>query len=250
MEPRSGQPGKPKYEVGIKTTNPEEEHIFYFSTTMALGLENVPTADLGSVDMEVMFNILLINPELAEFVAGKWEDRAAAAVESRAVGHIKSKPFKVLQAEKDTKAKDELVDEIGKANETQSSESGTKGLVPSYGIYIDGPTVKNFDVNEEGGAKELTAALRQQEIEKINLDTERTKAEQAKVRGDGRAKERQAEAAGIRTTVEAWTIDAAGPAIAMAEAIKEAQPSVIGGNVMAGINTEPRPRKERKDKPK
>jgi len=236
--------GKTEYSVTRKETKKEEEHIFYFATTMAVNLETVPTKDVFPAQMKIVFNVLLIHPEKAEFTAGKWEVQAVAAVRARALQYIQSKSLAELRKERDTDKTEDFVDAILKANEKQAGETGTVGLFPEYGIVIQGPYYEDFDL--ESGDKEMVDALKRQQIAKEDLVTEKTLAEKAKVRGQGKAQERQAEAEGIRTTVEAWGSDPAGITVVMAEAIKEAQPSVIGGNVMAGISTEPKPRPKKK----
>lgn len=237
-------PGKTEYGVIRKETKKEEEHIFYFATTMAVGLETVPTADAFPAQMKIVFNVLFIHPEKAEFTAGKWEVQAVAAVRARALQYIQSKKLAELRLERDRDRTNDFVDTILKANEKQGGETGTVGLLPEYGVMIQGPYYEDFDL--ESGDVDMVNALKRQQIAAEDIKTAQLRAQEATELGKGEANRRREAAVGIRATVEAWGTDPVGATVAMAEAIKEAQPSVIGGNIMAGVNQEPRPRKPKK----
>jgi regulator of protease activity HflC (stomatin/prohibitin superfamily) len=211
-------PGTAKYGIVRKETKKEEEHIFFFSTTVAVDLETVPTKDNYPAQMKVVENFLLINPEKAEFVAGKWEIQGIAATRARAREYIASKTVHELRDERDDQDRGDFVDAILRANEKHEGESGTIGLVPEYGVMIQGPYYIDFDL--ESGDKEMTDAMKRQMIAKEDVITARTRADEAAELGKADANRRREEAAGIRATVAAWGTSPAGAQVAMAEAIK------------------------------
>lgn len=221
--------------VITKETKPGEEEIFYFATTMAFSFDKIPTKDFGSAEGQVVFNTLMINPEKAEFLAGKPEIQVMAAVRSRNRDFVTSKTTVELQQERDERKMGGLVKTILLANKTQEEDLG---LLPAYGMMVQGPRFEDYDFVEEGGAKDVIEARRRLVIANIDVETAKTKANEAEERGKGKARERQAEVTSIRATVEAWGTHRVGGTVAMAEAIKEAKPKAVGGNIIAGINTD------------
>lgn len=221
MDTRRVGNDKAKFDIKVKETKVEEEHIFYFSTEMALSLDKVPTQKMGSADVKVGFTTLLINPELAEFLAGKWETQAISAVRSRAKEHIASKTLEQLRNEQDTDKKDEMVDRILMVNDTQAGESATVGLIETYGVMIQSPRFEDFDFNEEAGPQEVVEALRRKAVAETNLETARIDANTAEERGKGKARERKAEAEGIAVEFAARMSVDEGAELTLAEAIRE-----------------------------
>lgn len=226
------KPGKTEYGIVRKETKPEEEHIFYFATTIAIDLETIPTKDNYPAQMKLVENVLLIHPEKAEFVAGKWETQAVAATRARAREYIAGKTVEELKVERDTDNKQEFVDYILVANST----AATIRLVPDYGVMIQGPYYVDFDL--ESGDLEMTAAMKRQMIASEDIKTAKLRAQEKTELGKGDANRRTEEAHGIRETIAAWGSNPVGGTVAMAEAIKEAKPKAIGGGIIAGIDVE------------
>ncbi len=234
MPAKTGE--EPKYGLVGKKTKDGEEHVFYFSTSMGIGLDNVPVKEMGSADGSIIFNALLIDPVKAEFGAGKWETRIASAVRTRGREFFARKTLDELREERDTKRRDDFPDYILLANEKQRSETGTVGLIDQYGVAVEGPTLEDFRYDEGAGAKEIVDARREEEVSVINIRTERNRAKQAEVRGRGKANERKKEAEGIKETVEAWGKHKVGGTVVMAEAIRNGSLRAFGGNIMASVD--------------
>jgi regulator of protease activity HflC (stomatin/prohibitin superfamily) len=254
-----------EYGLVHKETKPEEEHIFYFSTTMAVDLETIPTKDNYPAQIKLVFNVLNIHPERAEFLAGKWETQAVAAVKARAREYIARMPVAELRKERDTDKTDDFMDHILFANQgnPEAKETGTIKLLPEYGVLIQGPQYVDFDL--ESGDKEMTDAMKRQMIasedektaeilkRKIRIDAEAEK-EKRKIEAEGTRDARKAEAEGIRAEYAARMSVKEGAALSMAEAIRVSQPRYISlgadgrGGIMIGVDAD-KPDSKPDDKP-
>lgn len=243
---KSTVPGKePQYGIVAKETKPGEEHIFYFATTMAFGF-NFPTKDLGAASGTIVFNLLIVHPEKAEFIAGKFEVQGVAALRSRTRDHVTGKTFPHLLAERDTQGTKDLVDNLLRANDTQPGETATLALEPAYGIRAEGPRFEDFDLSEGEGGKSIADARRRLEVAKVDLKTENVKAKQAKVRGQGLGDARVAEAEGIKAEFAARTSVRGGAELSMAEAVRAQQQLRYlalgqGGGANIAVQDEPDP---------
>lgn len=238
----------------IKTESKQgEEHIFYFSTTVALELVTIPTKDNYPAQMKVVENLLLIHPEKAEFLAGKWEVQGIAATRARAREFIARKKVAELRDERDGNKKDDFVDAILKANRNIPGETGTVGLLDEYGIIIQGPYYVDFDL--ESGNQAMTEAMQKQMIAAEDIKTARLRKEETvikaeaekeriRIEAEGARDARKAEAEGIRAEFAARTSVKEGAELSWAEAVKSASPKYISlgrdgkGGIMVGVSEE------------
>jgi len=220
------QKGTSEYGVVSKETKKGEDHLFYFATTMAVELRNVPTKNNFPANIILIFNVLLISPRKAEFLAGKWEIQAIAAVTARAREYISSKTADELREERDEVGPDDFLDHILLANNVVEGETGTIGLLPAYGIMIQGPRYTNFDL--ESGKKEMVDAMQRKIIAEKDLETAKVLAKKTVV-------EANAEAKRIDRKYGAIARHKDGAQIATAEAILASSPStlLIGGGMVA-----------------
>ncbi|MDO8565109.1 MAG: hypothetical protein Q7R67_00580 [bacterium] len=220
---KSGE--EPSRKLVLKETKKGEEHIFYFSTPMALNLgtiqpKSAPGTLGGRVTGMVSFNAFMVNPPKAEFIAGKWENQTVGAVRSRIREHVQNKTAETLQSEIDTSGTNEMVDAMARANTKQVGETATVGLIDGQGIKIDSPRFEDFDYVEEGGDKDVADSMRKITIAENELKVEAVNAEKAKVRGTGKAMERKAEAEGIAAEFAARMSVPQGAELSLAEAVR------------------------------
>ncbi|MDP2641872.1 MAG: hypothetical protein Q8P21_01085 [bacterium] len=244
-----------EYGIVRKETRPEEEHIFYFATTIAVNLETVPTKDNYPAQIKVVENILLIHPEKAEFLAGKWEIRAVAATREQAREYIARKSVDDLKVERNSDNQDDFVDHILFANEgnPETPRSSTARLLPEYGVLIQGPSYVDFDL--ESGDKDMTAAMRRRMIAEEDVKTAGIRMEETVVKAEAEKKKRKieaegtrdarvAEAEGIKVEFAARMSVPEGADLSWAEAVKTAAPKFISlgrdgkSGIMVGVNSE------------
>ena len=224
------KPGSSEYAVVRTETKPGEEHLFYFATTMAIELVNIPTSENYPASITLVFNVLMIHPEKAEFLAGKSDVQAVAAVTARARAYISAKSVKDLRDERDTPGREDMVDFILKANE---DENQTVGLKNGRGLEIQGLFYTGFDL--ESGNKEMNEAMRRNAIAVEDVKTATTRAEETRIKAEAESNRRKIEAEGIRAEFAARGSVPDGGMISMAEAIKEAKPQVIGGSGIVNL---------------
>ncbi len=197
-------PTTKQWEVVAKETKPGEEHLFYFSTTMAIKTEEAPAEGMYPVIAKVVFNILLINPLKAESVAGKWEAQATAAVSEKVREYLGSKKIDDLQKEHDTNKSGEMVDYILAANgpdEGADTSDNKLSLVPAYGIKIQGPRIEELDF--ESGDPEMSKAKREKFIAEQNLLTAEVKRKQTKVEAEAERDNQTIKAEGLKALLRA-----------------------------------------------
>lgn len=212
--------------VKVKEVKESEQHIFFYSTEMAVKLDSIPTADMGgAASGKVSFNVLLIGPEKAEFIAGKWESVALDIAHGRASGYIRSRTLKELQEEKDTEGK-QMLEAILQANDPPNDEDATKSIVEEFGIMIDNPRLVDLDFNEVGDT-EVLQSLKRKTIAENDLKTAEVEEKIAETRGRGKAKE-YGHIAGVP----------GGVSLRWAEAIEETKVKAIDVGVAALIDVE------------
>jgi regulator of protease activity HflC (stomatin/prohibitin superfamily) len=247
------KPNSTEYGVVRKETKLEEEHIFYFATTMAIDLETIPTQDNYPAQMKVVENILLIHPEKAEFLAGKWEIRAVAATREQAREYIASKTVSQLRDERNSDNQDDFVDHILFANEGNrlTPLSSTARLLSEYGVIIQGPSYVDFDL--ESGDEEMTNAMKRQMIASEDVKTAgirkqetivkaEAEKEKRRIEAEGTRNARAAEAEGIRVEFAARMSVPEGADLSWAEAVKSSAPKFISlgrdgkGGIMVGVD--------------
>jgi hypothetical protein len=217
------KPGSNQYGVVRKeTVKDEDDHIFFFSTTVAIDLETIPTKEGYPAQMKVIENILLISPEKAEFLAGKWETQAIAATRTRSREYIARKTVRELRDERDSDNSTDFVDYILFANEGDPSAPRAKTirLLPDYGVMIQGPYYADFDL--ESGDKEMTDAIKRQMIAREDVVTAEIRIEEARNKGKAEAELRTAAAVGIQAENKARMSVPEGADLALSEAIRVA----------------------------
>jgi len=234
-----------KYQIVEKKTKEGEEHIFYFSTTMALDLRTMKTIDRYDTQMKIVFNALMIDLRKAEFVAGKWEVQSMAAPTAKIRLYIARHTQEELFLENDTIEDDgELIDEFLSANNDQGS--GTLGILKAYGIMLSGAYLEDFDIEETPEAKEMLAAKQRQAIAKEDVITAKIRIEEAANKGKAAAAERREAAAGIRDEWEARQSVPEGVQFTWAEAVRNSNLKAFSlglgqdgrGGIIFGINSD------------
>ncbi|MFH1673715.1 MAG: hypothetical protein ABIF87_09880 [Pseudomonadota bacterium] len=201
----------------------------YFRYNMAVEIKAAETFGNFPVDGVIVFTAQVINPVKAFFFAGGWEVQTAAAVTGRFRKYVSDKTIKKLRTEHKSKAST-LVNEIMSLGGRGSGPGGTNepnGLYELFGVEIVDARFVLFDL--VSGDEEMTRAIRAVEIATLQ-------AKANEKRGKGERWLRQERAAGVRAEVEAWGANPVGGTVAMAEAIKEAKPNVLGAGVFASVD--------------
>ncbi|MBI2065645.1 MAG: hypothetical protein HYT68_01070 [Candidatus Zambryskibacteria bacterium] len=216
----------------------------YFRYNMAVQIKAAETIGNFPVDGVVVFTAQLMNPVKAFFFAGGWEAQIAAAVTGAFRKHVSDKTIDALREEHKSGASI-LVKEIktldGRStlNNGQRGSDDSTGLYALFGLQIEDARFVLFDLVT--GDPKMTAAVRAKEIATLE-------AEADKKRGEGEKWRRQERAQGVREEVEAWGSHEVGGQVAMAEAIKEAKPNVLGGGVIASVDATRRPSTQQNNK--
>ena len=197
-----------------------KDHLFFFQTEMVVTLEKIDTDGNVPVDATIPFTARIIDPVLAEFLAGKWEEQATNAVTSAARNHIELQTYNELRLEKDA---DITSSALLKAILAVNS---TLGLTKAFGVEIIQPRLHHFDPSP--GSEEAAAALQMEAIAKPEQAAAIVNAETARIEAQGRAD-------AIKKILEAQDSVPHGPTYAIADAIRESRPStlVIGEGLLA-----------------
>ncbi len=209
-----------EHKMKKKSTTSENDYIFYFSTAMALRIKQISRVTAGSlapapVVLDLSFNSLLINPEKAEFIAGKWEEKVAGALQSRARIYISNKTVDELRAEKDDESLNDLVDELLRANYKSSGgkkgATATVGLIDEFGVKVEALFYEDFQMEE--GDKEIFAAQKRVSIAALAVDESKLFIESEKNKGTAAKERAKEEAIGKQATADVY---ASNPIAALA----------------------------------
>ena len=198
----------------------------FFRYNMATEIRAAETIGNFPVNAVIVFTAQVVNPVKAFFFAGGWETQTTAAVQGRFRRYVSNKRIEDLRREQQAGADAFITTEIMTLSQAGPDGEETTGLFSLFGIKIIDVRFVSFDLVT--GDQAMTDAVRGVEIETL-------KAEAAAKRGDGERQERQNRAAGVKAEVEAWGANPVGGQVAMAEAIKEAKPNVLGGGVIASV---------------
>ncbi len=217
--------GKPtgKYGIvpkvrGVKGKDGDNNPSIFFQYNMATGIEEAETVGNLPVNAVIVFTTRIRNPVKALFFGGSWTVQIVAAIGALFREYVKDKTIETLREEKREGA-GHLIAQI---------KGLSKDLLELFGVEIIDAQFVSFDPVK---IEEMNKALRGVEIATLE-------AKAAEKRGEGKRREREEEAEGIRATVQAWGSDPFGASIAMAEAIKEAKPNVLGGKVLTSVPAE------------
>ncbi|MDP2642134.1 MAG: hypothetical protein Q8P21_02500, partial [bacterium] len=217
---------------GVRGKKGDGPSIF-FRYNMATEIKAAETVGNFPVDGVVVFTAQVMNPVKAFFFAGGWEVQTTAAVQGKFRKYVSDKTIDQLREEHKSGGLT-LVDEI-KALGGRSAVAGVPddptGLFDLFGIEVVDARFVLFDLITGTRDEEMIRATRAEQIAILN-------AKAAAERGKGERQERENRAAGVRAEVEAWGSNPVGGTVAMAEAIKEAKPNVLGGNVMVGVEAD------------
>lgn len=223
---------------GVKGKSGDSPSIF-FQYNMATKIEAAETADNFPVDGVMVFTVQMVDPVQALFFAGGWESQVNAAVQGVFREHVSTRPINVLREEKAGGA-DNLVSKVKALSETSVD---TPGLRQLYGVNIIDARFVEFDLVT--GDEEMTRAVRAVGIAREQAEARREKAKGEKdgaiIEAEGKREALKIEAEGIKEEYAARASQTDGAKFALAEAIKVAKPTVIGGDVLATINAERRP---------
>lgn len=201
----------------------------FFRYNMAVEIKGAETVGNFPVDAVIVFTVQIMNPVKAFFFAGGWEVQTTAAVQGKFRKYVSDKRIDELRQEQKLGGADTLVTtEIKTLSQTGPDGTRETGLYELFGVEIIDVRFVLFDLVR--GDETMTRAVRALEIATLN-------AEASAKDGEGEKRKRENRAAGVRAEVEAWGAHAVGGTIAMAEAIKEAKPKVLGGNIVAGVDT-------------
>ena len=199
----------------------------FFRYNMATEIRAAETIGNFPVNAVIVFTAQVVNPVKAFFFAGGWETQTAAAVQGRFRWYVSNKRIDALRQEQQEEGASAFVTtEIRALSWAGPDGTETTGLFNLFGIEIIDARFVLFDL--VGGDEAMTKAVRAVEIATLEADAD------AK-RGEGERRKRQERAAGVRAEVEAWGANPVGGQVAMAEAIKDAKPNVLGGGVIASV---------------
>lgn len=205
---------------GIKS-KPGSTPSIFFRYNMATKIEAAETIGNFPVDGIIVFTVQIKNPSKAFFLAGGWESQTVAAVQGTFREYVSSRNIETLREEVRGRT-GSLVESI---KETCRNPTG---LTELYGIDIIDTRFVSFDITT--GDPVVSEAIVAKEVAILQ-------AEAAAERGKGERQERIERSIGIRAEVEAWGSNPTGGTVAMAEAIKEARPNVIGAGVIASVDS-------------
>jgi len=216
---------------GMKDQKGNTPSIF-FRYNMAVGVNAAETIGNFPVNAVIVITAQLTNPVKALFFAGGWESQTTAAVQGKFRKYVSSKRIEDLRKEREgvgeTGVDSFLATEIKALSSIGQDNLETTGLFNLYGVEIIDARFVEFDLVT--GDTAMTDATRALEVETL-------KAAAAAKRGDGQRQERENRAAGVRAEVRAWGADPVGATVAMAEAIKEAKPNVLGAGVVVSAES-------------
>lgn len=190
----------------------------YFQYAMAVEVKAAETVGNFPVDAVIVFTVQIVNPVRAFFFAGGWEVQVSAAVTGRFRKHVADMTIDQLRQEQKASGATSVVDEILGLSDD---------LYDKYGVKIIDARFVQFDL--VGGDTPMSKATQAKEIARLEKEADL-------LRGEGERDKRRAQAEGIQATVLAWGAHEVGGTVAMAEAIKEAKPNVIGGGVIASVD--------------
>lgn len=197
----------------------------FFQYNMAADIEAAETVGNFPVDAVIVFTAQIINPVKAFFFAGGWEVQTTAAVAGLFRKHVAGLNIDQLREEQKVVGTTQLVEKIKSLND------GNSGLYELFGVKIIDARFVQFDLVSGDRDEEMIVATRATEIARLQAQADQH-------RGEGERNKRVARAVGVKAEVEAWGSNAVGGTIAMAEAIKEAKPNVLGGSVIASVDSE------------
>lgn len=185
---------------------------FFFNTVMSIDIEEAEDAGGIPINVQVTFTLRLIDPIKAEFTVGKPEDQASSAVKAIVRLYVGKQKFNDLR------------------NTTR--ELPTEDLIAQCGFEIVGLRLESFTLANE--ADDYVKATRQQEVNTLNAEAAKKKAEEIGTLA-------QAEANKIRLRNEARSATPNGHIYAVADAIVQTGLStlVIGDAMMAITPTPP-----------
>jgi len=200
----------------------------FFRYNMATEIRAAETIGNFPVNAVIVFTAQVVNPVKAFFFAGGWEAQTTAAVQGRFRRYVSDKRVEDLRQEQQARTSALVTTEIKSLSLAGPDGMAETGLRYLFGIEIIDARFVEFDLVSGDKDEAMLNAIRAVGI------AER-EAEAAAKRGDGERQERQNRAAGVRAEVEAWGAHPVGGQVAMAEAIKEAKPNVLGGGVIASV---------------
>jgi len=199
----------------------------FFRYNMATEIRAAETIGNFPVNAVIVFTAQVVNPVKAFFFAGGWETQTAAAIQGLFRRYVSNKRIDALRQEQQEGGAGAFVaTEIRALSRIGPDGTETNGLYNLFGIEIIDARFVLFDL--VGGDEAMTKAVRAVEIATLEADAD------AK-RGEGERRKRQERAVGVKAEVEAWGANPVGGQVAMAEAIKEAKPNVLGGGVIASV---------------
>ncbi|MDP3763838.1 MAG: hypothetical protein Q8Q92_04360 [bacterium] len=200
----------------------------FFRHNLKLEIKTAETVGNLPVSAVIVYTVHIINPVKAFFFAGGWEAQVNAAVQGRFRKYVSDKRIDQLREEHKSGGLT-LIDEIKALGERDptGTNHNLNGLYALFGVEIIDVRFVLFDLMS--GDEGITRAVRALEIATLN-------AEASAKDGEGERRKRQERAVGVRAEVEAWGANPVGGTVAMAEAIKEAKPNVLGGSVIASVD--------------
>lgn len=203
----------------------------FFRYNMAAKIEAAEILGNVTVDSIVVFTAQLKSPAKALFLAGGWERQLNSAVQSRFRRFASRQSLEGLLQEQVREGQEAdssvLVAEFMDLNLRGTNNQTETSLPNLYGVEIIDVRLVKTDVV---GSEEVKVAVQAEEVA-TRL------AAAARRRGEGDRDERIARAAGVKAEVEAWGASPVGAQVAMAEAIKVAKPNVLGGGVIASVES-------------
>ena len=231
----------PSTEYGLvsKTRGKKKEGelpSIFFRYNMATEVKAAETKDNFPVDAILVFTTQIERPVKAFFFAGGWEVQVNAAVQGLFRQYVSDRTIEVLREEK-SKGDNTLVDQIKELSNGSELEGG---LLELYGVKIIDARFVIFDLVK--GEAEMAEALRAISVAERKAQARVKEAEGKReamiVEADGEKEARIRKAVGIREEVAAWGSHPVGKTVVIGEAIKEAKPKAIGGDIFANINVE------------
>jgi len=216
---------------GVKGKKGDSPSIF-FRYNMATRIEAAETVGNFPVDAVLVFTAQVRNPSLAFFFAGGWESQTTAAVQDCFRKYVSNLTVDELREEvqKDRDEKTSNLRDKGLVSKIKAlgKGNGKNGLLKLFGIKLIDARFVLFDLIADD--PEMTRAVRAVEIATL---TANAKA----IEGDGERRQREARATGVSAEVKAWGAHVVGGQVVMAEAIKVAKPNVLGGSIIASVDS-------------
>lgn len=215
----------------------QKSSVFYFQTNLATEVLGIELAEEKiSIDIIVSYIMRLIDPNLAEFVTGKPEIVIDEAIKALLRAYASGKTYSDLLKESGNSKDSGFAQFLGIDNVSMLNEESRDklGLIERHGIAIFSPYIVEINLSKESA--DFANAVQQTAIKEEERKANEKEAASIRLIGSARAN-------AARELVEAYGASPAGPAIAIASAVKDntKATTLVLGSAPVAISPTPNP---------